>query len=141
MNDMTMTSDTAPDTPATMIEEYISLRDQLKVANDTFAGFVEEHYGKRMKELELALLDTLNKMGVDSLASSNGTAYKKLSTSVTIADARDFRRHVIGAEEWDLLDWRANKTAVNDRVEQGDPLPPGLNRSTFYSVGIRRKSQ
>ena len=58
---------------------------------------------------------------------------------MTIADGREFRRHVIGGEQWDLADWRANKTAVNDLVEQGEPLPPGINRSAFYKVGIRRK--
>ena len=126
--------------PAELIEEYIALRDAKKVADETYAEFVKVNYTDRMDELERTLLDTLNKLGVDSLAGKSGTVYKKLSTSVTIADAREFRRHVIGDEDWDLVDWRANKTAINDLVENGEPLPPGINRTTFYSVGIRRKA-
>ena len=38
------------------------------------------------------------------------------------------------SEEWDLADWRANKTVVNDRVEDGEPIPPGVNRSAFYNI-------
>ena len=127
-------------TPAQLIEEYIVLRDAKKQADETYAEFIKTHYSTRMDELENILLDKLNQLGVDSLAGQSGTVYKKLSTSVTIADAREFRRHVIGDEDWDLLDWRANKTAINDRIDQGQELPPGVNRTTFYSVGIRRKS-
>ena len=127
-------------TPAQLIEEYIVLRDAKKNADETYAEFVKVNYSTRMDELENILLDTLNKLGVDSLAGQSGTVYKKLSTSVTVADGREFRRHIIGAEDWDLLDWRANKTAINDRIDQGQELPPGVNRTTFYSVGIRRKS-
>ena len=93
-----------------------------------------------MDSLEKALLNVLNSLGVDSIKSQRGTVYKKLTTSVTVGDAREFRRHVIGSEEWDLIDWRANKTAVNDLVEQGGELPPGINRSAFYSVGVRKSS-
>ena len=131
---------TAEPTPAALIEEYIVLRDAKKQADETYAEFIKTHYSTRMDELEGILLDTLNRLGVDSLAGQSGTVYKKLSTSVTVADGREFRRHIIGAEDWDLLDWRANKTAINDRIDQGQELPPGVNRTTFYSVGIRRKS-
>jgi hypothetical protein len=126
--------------PAKLIEEYIALRDAKKHADETYAEFIKVNYADRMDELERVLLDTLNKLGVDSLAGQSGTVYKKLSTSVTVADAREFRRHVIGDEDWDVIDWRANKTAINDRVENGEALPPGVNRTTFFSVGIRRKS-
>ena len=127
-------------TPAQMVAEYIKLRDLKKAAEDKFSAFMKENYGNRMDELELTLLDTLNKLGSDSIAAPGGTVYKKISTSVTVADAREFQRHVIGIEAWELIDWRANKTAVNDLVDAGEPLPPGINRTTFATVGIRRKS-
>lgn len=127
-------------TPAMLVEEYIKLRDAKKHSEDAVKEFLRKNYDERMEYLEATLLDMLNKAGLDSFASPAGTAYKKLSTSVTVADQREFRRHVIGSEEWDLIDWRANKTAVNDLVEKGEPLPPGVNRTGFYTVGIRRKS-
>lgn len=125
-------------TPAQMIEEYIDLRDQEKVAKDRYNEWLKENITNRMDELEMKLLDTLNKLGVDNVKAKSGTAYKTVSTSVTVADAREFRRHVIGLESWDLIDWRANKTSINDLVDKGEPIPPGINRTTFVTVNVRR---
>jgi hypothetical protein len=126
-------------TPAEMIEKYISLRDQKEAAKKKFDEWMKLNYGDPMDAIEMQILEVLNQQGIDSLAAKSGSAYKKMNTSVTVADAASFRRHVIGESAWELIDWRANKTAVNDLVENGDVLPPGLNRSTFITVGIRRK--
>jgi hypothetical protein len=125
--------------PAELVTEFIKLRDEKKRFEEVAATKCQELYGERMNEIEGQLLEMLNTLGVDSITGKNGTAYKKVSTSVTIADAREFRRHVIGSEAWDLADWRANKTVINEMVEQGLDIPPGVNRSTFLTVGIRRK--
>lgn len=127
-------------TPAEMVAKYINLRDLKKAAEDKFAEFLKEHYGEPMQKLEVELLNILNQLGSDSISSPAGTVYKKESVSVTIADQREFKRHVIGDQAWDLIDWRANRTAVNTLVENEEPLPPGINRTTFWTVGIRRKS-
>lgn len=125
-------------TPAKLVEEYIALRDDKKRADEMYAAWQKENYTLPMKDIEAQLLDMLNKLGADNISTPSGTAYKKLSTSVTVADMREFRRHVIGTEEWGLADWRANKTTIDEMVENGEPLPPGLNRTAFYSIGIRR---
>jgi hypothetical protein len=125
--------------PTELVTEFIRLRDEKKRFEEIAAAKCLELYGARMDEIEGQLLDMLNTLGVESITGKNGTAYKKVSTSVTIADAREFRRHVIGTEAWDLADWRANKTVINDMVEQGQEVPPGVNRATFLTVGIRRK--
>lgn len=125
--------------PIELVEEYIALRDQRDTAKKQMDDFLKSNFTEKMEELEARLLDTLNKLGVDSLASkAKGTVYKKLTTSITIADMREFQRHVIGSEQWELADWRANKTVVNDIVDRGDELPPGLNRTAFFTVGIRK---
>lgn len=126
-------------TPADMVAEYITLRDLATKTEEEFKTQMKERVYDRMNALEATLLDTLNNLGADSLASRKGTVYKKLSTSVTTADMREFRRHVIGSEQWDLADWRPNKTLVTEMVAKGEALPPGVNYSSHYSVGIRRK--
>jgi hypothetical protein len=125
--------------PAALVTEFIKLRDAKKQFEEACAAKGTELYGERMAQIEVTLLDLLNRLGVESIAGKGGTAYKKMSVSVTIADAREFRRHVIGEEAWDLADWRANKTVINDMVEAGQEIPPGVNRTTFASIGIRRK--
>jgi hypothetical protein len=125
--------------PSEMVAQYIQLRDQKKAAEEQYNEFMRVQYGEPMEALEAKLLELLNALGIDQIACSLGTVYRKLSTSVTVADSREFRRHVIGDEAWDLLDWRANKTAVNDIVDRNEPLPPGINRTTFMTIHIRRK--
>jgi len=126
--------------PAELVEEFIKLRDEKLYAEKKFDELLTERYKTRMEAIEAQLLDVLNALGVDSLAGQSGTAYRKTSVSVTVGDAREFRRHVIGTEQWDLANWSANKTLVNELVEKGEPVPPGLNRSAWYTIGIRRKS-
>ena len=126
-------------TPADLVAEYVALRDGKKANEELQKAWIKENFTDRMDELELLLLDFLNTSGADSIASPGGTAYKKLDTSVTVSDAAEFRRHVIGSEAWELIDWRANKTAVKDLLDAGAGLPPGVNYSSAYSVGIRRK--
>jgi hypothetical protein len=125
--------------PAQLVTEFIKLRDAKKQFEDLCAAKNKELYGDRMAEIEIALLDTLNRLGMDSIAGKGGTAYRHISTSITMADAREFRRHIIGNEAWDLADWRPNRTIVNEMVEQGQELPPGVNRTTFATIQIRRK--
>jgi len=126
--------------PAELVEEYIRLRDTKQRKEKEFEEAVKLAFSDRMREIEVTLIDTLNELGVESISGKSGTAYKKVSTSVTVADPREFRRHVIGTEQWDLTDWRANKTIINEMIERGEPIPPGVNRSAFYTIGIRRKS-
>jgi hypothetical protein len=121
-------------TPAELVESYITMRNEKKRIEDEFKQ------GEPMQKLEAQCLQLLNSMGVDSISGQSGTVYRKVNTSVTIADPSAFRRHVIGLEAWNLIDWRANKTAVNDLIDNGEPLPPGLNRTTFFDVGFRKKS-
>ena len=126
--------------PAELVEEYIRLRDTKQRKEKEFEEAVKLAFSDRMREIEVTLIDTLNELGVESISGKSGTAYKKVSTSITVADPREFRRHVIGTEQWDLTDWRANKTIINEMIERGEPIPPGVNRSAFYTIGIRRKS-
>ena len=126
-------------TPAELIQEYITLRDAKAAATDVYKNFCKENFDARMLSIEATLLNTMHDLGVDNLAAHGvGTAYKKTSVSVTTADASAFRRHVIGSGEWDLVSWIPSKTAVNERVERGEPVPPGVNRSAFLTIGIRR---
>lgn len=126
--------------PADLVEEFIKLRDEKQFVEKGFEEEIKKRYSDRMEYIKNVLLDMLNKLGVDSIAGHTGTAYKSISTSITIADAREFRRHVIGGELWDLADWRANKTAINELVEKGEPLPPGINRTAIATINIRRKA-
>lgn len=131
-----MNAPTKPPTPAALIAEFVQLRDERKAFDAKAAAMRKANYDDRMEEIEKLLLDVLNKAGIDSIRSKSGTASKKLYSSVTTADGAEFRRHVIGLEAWDLADWKPNKTAIDELIEAGDPLPPGVNRSTTWKISV-----
>ena len=123
--------------PSEMIERYIELRRMRTKDDERYAAFRKEEYDDPMQEIHDALLDALNRLGSDSIKAKTGTAFKKLGVSVTTADGAEFRRHIIGLEAWELVDWRPNKTAINELVANGEPLPPGINRTTFWNINVR----
>jgi len=127
--------------PAVLVERYISLRNERKQFDEKAAAMRKANYDDEMVELENGLLDILNKTGSESIRSKSGTVSKKLFSSVTTADGAEFRRHVIGAEAWDLADWRPNKTAIEELIENGDQLPPGVNRTTTWKIHVLKAKE
>lgn len=127
-----------PKTTAELVELFIQLRNAKSQAENVAKEFINSNYVEPMNRIEQQLLQILNTNGLDSVRGPSGTAYKHISTSVTVSDQREFQRHVIGAEAWDLIEWRASKTAVNEIVERGEQLPPGVNRTSFWSIGVRK---
>lgn len=126
--------------PGELVGEYIKLRDAKKQFEEMASAKCRELYVDRMDAIEAKLLDLFNELGVDSIAGKEHTAFRTTSTSVTTADGGAFREYVIANAKWELADWKPNKTQVNALVNDGQPLPPGVNRTTFASVQIRRKS-
>ena len=127
--------------PSELIAEFVRLRDLKRDAEAEYAEFRRQEYDVPMNEIEAKLMDIMNKLGSDSIKTKQGTAYKKISTSVTTADSSEFRRHVIGSELWELINFVPNKTAINDLVAAGEPLPPGINRTAFYNITVNRPKE
>jgi hypothetical protein len=125
--------------PDKLIQEYIRLRDQKKAAEDKMDAWLKLNFSNRIKEIEAGLSHHLASMGVESFKTEHGTAFTKTETSVTVADATEFKRHVIGTEDWGLIDFRANKTAVKEFVENNEGLlPPGVNMTQTAIVQVRK---
>lgn len=125
--------------PASLIAEYITLRTNKSRLEKQFEEHVDKTYSQRMRVIEKELLTFLDDNGLKHVGSDEeGTAYRTTKLSVKIEDVAAFQRHVIGSEDYDALDWRANKTAVRERLDNDQPIPPGLVWSKFATVGIRK---
>lgn len=73
---------------------------------------------------------------------ASGTFFKTTKQSASLSDPAEFRRFVIGGELWDLLDWKANVTAVVDFAEENKgELPPGVNLTKKVDVNVRRPTE
>jgi hypothetical protein len=124
---------------AKSVDYYIRLRDKIKALEDEHKKKMEP-FKTALEQLNTKLLGHLNAINTDSAAINGiGTVYRTQKVSATIADASEFRRFIIGGEAWDLVDWRANPKATTDFIAENGSPPPGINYSTTYVVGVRRK--
>lgn len=124
-------------TPAELVEAYIKLRDKKEAATAEFKKSLETT-NKVMDMLEGVLLEQLQTLGVDSLTAKGiGTVYRNTQNSCTVEDRDTFRSWVEETENWDVVDMRANKTAVKELLDKGETVP-GVKFSSIYTVGIRR---
>jgi len=123
----------------TLVENYVSLRDQIK-------GRETEHKEelKPLKELldnlNGVLLEKLNQVGGNSIATDSGTVYRTEKKSASLADPKAFMDYVLENNAFDLLDRKANVTAVTEFIKENNAPPPGVNFSSTYVVGVRRAS-
>lgn len=75
------------------------------------------------------ILQFLNETGQKSANSPFGTAYWKPRVTWQVADKDEFRRHVIGTEQWELLTWAAAGVASEEYTVKEGATPPGLKRN------------
>jgi thymidine phosphorylase len=119
------------------IGQYVAMRDALKKMD-------ERHVAERAPLLEVQsllagwLLQFLKDNASEAVKTKHGTVYATTKFTASIADPEAFMQHVIETEQFDLLDRRANATAVKDYVASHKQLPPGCNLNSHVSVGVRR---
>ncbi len=119
------------------IEQYVAIRDRLKEMKDKY----EESCAplKAMQDqLSGWLQDFLETSGSESIRTKHGTCFASTRYTASLADPQAFMDYVIQNQEFDLLDRKANATAVRAFVEENGNLPPGCNLSALRTVGVRR---
>jgi len=121
------------------VAQYIQVRDAIQEANKA--------HDEKMKPLvELQNLLTgwmqnfLEKAGADNIKTAHGTCYSTTRYTASLADPEAFMKYIIDNQAFDMLDRKANVTAVKDFVREKGTLPPGVNLSSIKTVGVRRAS-
>lgn len=148
MSDEAEVQTTAPAAPvfpekmSECIAQAVRLRDTLKRADD---AHVKKTAAAReyLEQLKAVILAKLEASGEESSKTKEGTAYKSITSSATLADAALFREFIINTQQFDLVDMRANAKAISDWIDtvgKGN-LPPGVNYSKIIKVGIRRPGE
>jgi hypothetical protein len=120
-----------------VVARYIQIRDDLKTMD-------ERHKAERAPLVETQNLLTewimkhLETTGSTAVKTNHGTCYQSTRYTASLADADAFMKFVTENQMFDLLDRRANSTAVRDYVEEHKSLPPGCNLSAIRTIGVRR---
>ena len=119
------------------VGQYVQVRDALKRLD-------EEHDAKRKPLVELQqilsgkLQEALTANNAYSLKTEAGTCYISTRYTASLADPDAFMTYVTATRSFDLLDRRANATAVKEYIGKYNSLPPGCNLNAIQTVGVRR---
>jgi len=122
------------------VAQYVKLRDLIKVKEKEFKEALDP-YKKALEDLNSVLLNHLNQVGANNVNTDNGTVYRTEKKSASLVDPKAFMDYVITNESWDLLDRKANVTAVAEFIKEQGTQPPGVNFSSAFVVGVRRPEQ
>lgn len=115
------------------IKRYIELRDQRAQLKVQSALLKEE-----MDKIESKILAAFQKLGVDSTKTEFGTAYTTTQTSTKVSDKETFMNFVRENDEFELLEVRAAKLAVEHYKEINGDLPPGISWQQETVVNVRQ---
>lgn len=123
---------------AKRVEQYVKLRDKIKQIKDEQKKILKP-YNETLEQLNALLLAHLNGLNGNSVSTDAGTVYRTEKKSASLADAEAFMEYVIANGAFDLLDRKANVTAVEDHINEHNAPPPGVNFQSTFEVGVRRK--
>ena len=122
---------------AKLIGHYVKYRDAIK-AKEAEQKEALKPAKQMLEALGNRMLDILTREGSDSIKSEQGTVYRTQRDTASISDPEMFKAFVIANEGFDMLDWKANTTAVKDYIGEYDEPPPGVKLSSIFTVGVRR---
>jgi hypothetical protein len=119
------------------IRQFIGIRDKLKALDDA-----HKETRKPLLEIQEVLAGRIQAFmtanNLENLRTAAGTCYTTTRRTASLADPEAFMRYVIEHNAFDLMDRRANSTAVQDFVKKNKALPPGCNLNAIETVGVRR---
>lgn len=117
--------------------QYVAVRDKIRE--------ISERHTEELKpltdlqnDLTAWFTQELDNVGAKSVRTAQGTVYQSTRYSASLSDPKAFMDYVITNKSWDLLDRKANSTAVRDFIEQHKSEPPGVRLSALRTVGVRR---
>lgn len=116
---------------------YIDLRDKKKALEESIKPKLQL-LNEAMELLENSALDYLNKQGTSSARTAGGTIVKMEHRSYKIADSEVFFSAVEQMGRADFLEKRVAKKVVDEYLEDGGTLPPGLAVESRLSVQFRK---
>lgn len=121
-----------------LVEKYIKLRDAKAKAKGRYEDQVAELTAV-MDRIEAAILAEFTKAGIDSCSTGEGTAYRSVKTSASVADWDATLNFIRANDLWHMLERRVSKDAVVQWKNENNDLPPGLNWNEIVSINVRRK--
>jgi hypothetical protein len=124
---------------ARYMQAYVAGRDKLKKMEEAYKVSIAKDK-ETMNMIEGYLLKFLEQTGGDNMKTPYGTFFKTTKHTASLEDPKAFLNFVIAGAHWDLIDKKANVTAVMAFLEENKELPPGVKLSSKLDVNVRRPS-
>lgn len=119
------------------VKQYVALRDMVREIDEKWEA-EKKKYTSRMEEVSGRIQRFMSENKItDSLKTEEGTCYISTRYSASVQDGEAFMKFVQQGN-FDMIERRANATAVKDYVKNNNQLPPGVNLSSIQSLGVRR---
>lgn len=124
-------------TAAQMTSTYIHLRDRKKALE---AKHKEElrPINEAMDQLEIMALQHLQGNQMTSMATEMGTVFLVTRRSYKVEDRETFRSWCEQQGRTDFLEARPAKSVIDEYIEAGNALPPGLGTSAEITAQFRK---
>ena len=119
------------------VEAFIECRDRLRVLKENYETACAPLHDLQ-ERLSGKLREFMDTHQVQNLKTKHGTCYTSTRWNASLADPDAFMKFVIANQQFDLLDRRANATAVKAYVQEHSQLPPGCNLHGIQQVGVRK---
>lgn len=119
------------------IGQYVDIRDAIKRLDEKQAA--ERRPLLEIQERLAGILQQfMDANSLENLKTAAGTCYTTTRYTATVADADAFMDFVTTSAKFELLERRANATAVKEYVKTEGSLPAGVSLNGMTTVGVRR---
>lgn len=123
-----------------VVQAYNAIRDARTVKRHAWEA-EDLALEQDQETLKRHMLDLLNQVGGQSIATKQGTVYRTEKVKPSAADwAAIYEWIMQDPERFDLLEKRLKATFVKTLLDEGHALPPGVNVHREFEVSVRRPS-
>jgi hypothetical protein len=121
-----------------IIKAHINIRDARSNLKRDYEASDKDLKDAQAK-LEAALLDHLNRHGMESVRTEHGTFYAQEEMTPSASDWNAVYQWIQEHDAWDLLEKRLKKTFIKEYAEaHNGGLPPGVSVFREKVVRVRR---
>lgn len=124
---------------ASKVQKYIEIRNDLAARRKDFQG-IETALKADLEDISFEILNISDALGVDSLKTEFGTAYRSVKSSYRVLDWELYLNWAEDHGALHTIQKRVTKSAVDEIVEVdlGGGMPPGLDLYTEVTINIRK---
>lgn len=120
-----------------LIAKYIETRDLKRTTQDKHKEELAP-INNRLIKIENAMQRELQKSGVDSMKTSEGTAYLAHTTKARVEDWQALKEFLLENDLLDMVEKRVSKEAVEEFFESTGEYPPGVAISREVNTRFRK---